>query len=67
MADLVNGMVYTAPQPRCPVHGQMHLDFAMDTWRCKGFDGEGCDFTVTMEELERQMTPLGTVDATGFR
>lgn len=36
--------------PHCPVHGQMHEDFAFDRWGCHGYDGEGCDHVVTNEE-----------------
>jgi hypothetical protein len=39
----------------------MHLNFAMDTWECLGFDGEGCPRTVTAEETFRYAQPLGTI------
>ena len=41
-----------AAEPRCPVHGKMHLDFPADTWTCRGFDGEGCEHRVRTEDLD---------------
>jgi hypothetical protein len=41
-----------AVPPHCPVHDQMHLDFALDTWSCRGWDGEGCDHRVRAEDLD---------------
>src|SRR5579859_5021422 len=54
VADLMPGpgTVWIQPEPRCPVHGQMRLDFARDTWTCAGWDGEGCDHAVRSEDLE---------------
>jgi hypothetical protein len=59
----VTGLVgaYWRPLPRCPVHGQMQYLDTESRWTCAGFDGEGCDHTVTDEELAWQ--PLGQVDA----
>jgi hypothetical protein len=37
----------------------MRHDFATSTWRCAGWDGEGCASTVTDEELVRHH--LGTI------
>lgn len=52
MAELImgSGPVYMAAEPRCPVHGQMREEFAMDRWTCAGFDGEGCDHVVRNED-----------------
>ena len=52
--------LWSAPQPRCPVHGQMHFDFPVDRWTCPGWDGEGCDHTVRSEDQD--WTYLGTTD-----
>jgi hypothetical protein len=61
--------VWVAPIPKCPVHnaraGTMRLDFAMDTWVCRGWDGEGCDHQVREEDRHHQYTYLGTTDAPG--
>jgi hypothetical protein len=45
--------LYYAPVPACPDHGgPMRYDFAMCRWACRGWDGEGCAYTVTDEKLE---------------
>lgn len=41
-----------ATEPRCPVHGRMSLDFPVDKWICHGWDGEGCDHVVRMEDMD---------------
>lgn len=42
--------------PLCPVHGQMSYVFTLYLWRCRGFDGEGCDRPeVTDEQLVREV------------
>ena len=50
-------------EPRCPVHGQMHLDFVIDTYTCHGFDGEGCGHRVRMEDLD--WIPASNIRMTG--
>lgn len=64
----VTGLVWIGPagEPQCPVHGQMHQDFAKDWWTCAGYDGEGCGYQVTAEEWLAEFTPLGTVSSDGF-
>jgi hypothetical protein len=51
--------------PSCPVHGQMSLDFTMDTWTCCGWDGEGCEYQVRVEDLD--WIPARDITITGFR
>lgn len=36
----------------CTAHGPMRLDFALNRYICKGFDGEGCDSYLDQEEAE---------------
>lgn len=63
MADLTfaNGKILA--EPRCPVHGQMRLDFPTDTWVCRGWDGEGCDHAVRMEDAD--WIPVQDIRITG--
>jgi hypothetical protein len=57
--------IFIAPieGPPCPTHGQMHLNFPCDRWECRGYDGEGCDYVVTMEEWYKTFTEIGYIDA----
>jgi hypothetical protein len=58
------GVLYAAPIPECPVHkARLHYKFDIDTWTCGGYDGEGCDYTVTAAEMMRTMQIIGTVGA----
>jgi hypothetical protein len=50
MPEISADRIELLAQPRCPVHGQMHEDFAFFWWVCHGYDGEGCDYVVTDEE-----------------
>jgi hypothetical protein len=52
MVNLKSGNGQVALEPSCPVHGRMSLDFARDSWVCHGWDGEGCDHVVRMEDME---------------
>jgi hypothetical protein len=37
--------------PNCPIHlGPMKLDIARDGFVCLGWDGEGCDEFMSMED-----------------
>jgi hypothetical protein len=55
---MADGYGWTAPLPRCPVHGQMkHFPGTVLSWYCAGFDGEGCDYVVTGDDINWQ--PLG--------
>jgi len=54
------GEVYATVAPRCPTHGQMHFDMPCDMWRCRGFDGEGCEYMVAMEDI--QWEHIGWID-----
>jgi len=65
LPDPANATVFGQPQPTCPTHGRMHYqqdrpncgwDCACEPARfiCHGYDGEGCDYTVTMRTLARQ-------------
>ena len=47
----MNGGDPEATEVTCRLHGPMRLDFTLDAWICKGFDGEGCERRVHMEEL----------------
>lgn len=58
--ELGPGTAYIGPLPRCPAHGQMHHDFRSCQWVCPGWDGEGCDYVVTDEEVIRDAKPIGT-------
>jgi hypothetical protein len=60
---LSGGPAWFAPHPRCPVHGRMSLvprpergDGTLGplSYRCAGWDGEGCDHVVAEGELEWQ-------------
>jgi hypothetical protein len=55
--------VFFIPAPECPVHRQMHHSDALCQWECRGWDGEGCEHTVTDETWLRSAQPLGTTDA----
>lgn len=51
------GGIWTAPLPRCPEHGQMSP--TDDGYACRGFDGEGCGRTASLEDME--WTRAGTL------
>jgi hypothetical protein len=58
--------IYILPRegPACPTHGgHMKLKFSMDLYECMGYDGEGCDYTVTIEEM---LIEIGTTELGGF-
>lgn len=55
------GDMFIAPIPQCPTHGKMHwsapdLDdgkpLEPGEWICHGFDGEGCDYAITTDEMD---------------
>jgi len=52
-------------EPRCPTHGQMHFNFPADRYECRGFDGEGCEYIVNMEDVPIEY--FGTVDNVEWR
>jgi hypothetical protein len=55
------GDVYAAPAQFCPVHhGRMPFDLGRMIWICHGWDGEGCDYTVSSDEAG--WTYVGTGD-----
>jgi hypothetical protein len=68
------GEMYYAPRPECPEHGTMsHIQpppgedrvWPPAHWVCHGWDGEGCDHTVTDDELD--WTVVGTVEQMQWR
>jgi hypothetical protein len=54
--------VWIAKPPECPTHGQMKEVPSLDIWMCVGYDGEGCNFTVTMEAWHATFKTIGTID-----
>jgi hypothetical protein len=40
--------------PVCPIHGRMQHRFITCLWVCNGYDGEGCEWRVTDEQLARE-------------
>jgi hypothetical protein len=59
--------MYISKLPKCPKHGQMKEDLTRDLWMCAGYDGEGCDYTMTMEEWYATFRALGTIDEIHWR
>jgi hypothetical protein len=61
--------MFIAKLPRCPTHGQMNEDLPRDLWMCHGYDGEGCNYTVTNEEWHKTFRTIGYIDdgEFGFR
>lgn len=62
----VPGKIFILPKdgPICPKHkGHMKLREQMDLYVCKGFDGEGCDYTIMMETM---LIEIGTTDGPVF-
>lgn len=58
---IISGKVWFAPIPTCPVHkGPMKYLMEIDLYVCSGWDGEGCEYTLTSEALD--WWQLGTVD-----
>lgn len=58
--------VYVAPKepPECPTHkGPMKLNIDA-VYECRGFDGEGCDYKI---KLEDRMFEIGTTDPGDFK
>ena len=62
-------VMYVAPLPRCPAHGQMSPRPALvgggdAGWVCHGWDGEGCPYTVAASSVEWR--PIGHADAVAW-
>jgi hypothetical protein len=53
--------IYIMKPPTCPTHGQMRENFQADRWECAGYDGEGCEYQVSNEDVPR--TVLGYTDS----
>jgi hypothetical protein len=47
----VSHWLHAEAEVACRLHGPMRLDFAADSYVCRGFDGEGCGRRLYDEEL----------------
>jgi hypothetical protein len=57
--------IYILPKdpPKCPIHkGHMKLNFPADRYDCLGYDGEGCEYHVRLEDYVVEIGTTGEIE-----